>query len=261
MKIVIRMLSIATIILWIVIVFFSATAVYSVLKLDIKYGEVQILPSSSGVDFSLPFSIANNGYYELADLNLTTRITDPKGAVFDVSETFVQSIPRGSKVFENHTISIDLDIIISMDHVHLLLNDSFFNAEIFADLNFARAVPVQLSTNATIPWGAPFANFSIGTMSFSPHNNTHVKTSLPISFENHAVIDINGTLKVEVYNDSNELIAYGKASVNASSQQTYAGNLVLYAKQQNILKLTSSGNMRLIFETPAFVVEWWEQYG
>jgi hypothetical protein len=261
MKIAIRMLSIAAIILWIVILFFSVTAVYSVMNLGINLGEVEMLPSSNGITFSLPFSITNNGYYELADLNLTTRVTDLNGTVFDITETFVPSIPRDSNVSATHTISVDLDSILSMEHVSLLLNDSSFNVEIFAGLNFARAVPVQLSTNATIPWGAPFAHFSLGRISVSPHNSTHVEATIPVSFENHAVIDITGTLKLEVYNDSNEHIASGMASVNAPSQQSYADDLIVYTRQQDVSKLTSSGNMHVIFETPVFVVEWWEQYG
>jgi hypothetical protein len=261
MKIAIRMLSIAAIILWIVILFFSVTAVYSVMNLGINIGEIQMLPSSNGIAFSLPFSITNNGYYELADLNLTTRVTDPNGTVLDLTETLVPSIPRDSNVNATHTISVDLDSILSMEHVSLLLNDSSFNVEIFAGLNFARVVPVQLSTNATIPWGAPFAHFSMGTISVSPHNSTHVEAAIPVSFENHAVIDITGTLKVEVYSNSNERIASGIASVNAPSQQRYADDLIVYARQQDASKLTGSGKMHLIFETPVFVVEWWEQYG
>ena len=93
MKIAIRMLSIAAIVLWVVILFFSVTAVYSVMNLGINIGEVQMLPSSNGISFSLPFSIINNGYYELADLNLTTRVTDQNGTVFDITETLVPSIP------------------------------------------------------------------------------------------------------------------------------------------------------------------------
>ena len=76
MKITIRMLSLTTVILWIITIFFVVTAVYSVTQLGLQVGAVQMLPSSEGIDFSLPFSITNNGYYEIADVNLTTRITD-----------------------------------------------------------------------------------------------------------------------------------------------------------------------------------------
>jgi len=261
MKIAIRMLSIATIILWIVIIFFSVTAVYSVMNLGINLGEVQMLPSSKGILFSLPFSITNNGYYELADLNLTTRVTDSAGTVLDLTETFVPSIPPGTNVNATHTFPIDLDAIISMDNVPLLLNDSSFNVEIFAGLNFARAVPVQLSRNVTMPWGAPFAHFSVGTISVSPYNSTHGEASIPVSFENHAIIDITGTLKLEFYNNSDEQIASGMTDISVAPQQSYSDRILAYPRQQDISKLTGSGNLHLIFETPMFTVEWWEQYG
>jgi hypothetical protein len=261
MNIAIRMLSIATFILWIVILFFSVTAVVSIMNLGVTIGEVQMLPSSNGISLSLPFAINNNGYYEIADLNLTTRVTDLNGTVVDQTETIVPSIPLGTTLNSSHTIEIDLEDIMSMDHVTLLLNDSEFNVEIFAGLNFARMVPAQLSLNTTIPWGAPFAGFSIGEMSVSPYNATHVEATIPVSFENHAVLDISGTLKLEFYNGSQERIASGSTAISVPSQNSYANNISMYAVQEDEPKLTSSGNLHLIFETPMFTVNWWEPYG
>ena len=261
MNIAIRMLTITTIILWIVILFFSVTAVYSVMNVGINIGEVQMLPSSKGIIFSLPFSIDNNGYYELADLNLTTRVTDPDGTVLDLTETFVPSIPQGTNVNASHTIPIDLDTIMSMGLLPLLLNDSSFNVEIFAGLNFARAVPVQLSANITIPWGAPFAHLSVGSISVSLYNSTHSEVAIPVSFENHAILDITGTLKLEFYNSSDEQIASVMTAISVPSQQSYADRLLVYTRLHDISKLTGSGNIHMIFENPMFTVEWWEPYG
>jgi len=261
MKIAIRMLGIATIILWLVILFFSVTAVYSVLNLVVNLGEVQMLPSSKGITFSLPFSIDNNGYYEIADLNLTTRVTDPDGTLIDLTETFVQSIPRDTTVNATHTIPIDLDSILSLDYLHFLFEDSEFNAEIFVGLNFARAVPVQLLTNATIPWGAPLADFSVGSISVSPLNSTHAEASIPLSFENHAILDLTGTLTLELYNDSQNMITSEETIVRVPSQQSYSDRIVMYTSLQDASKVTSSGNVHVIFETPMFTVDWWDQYG
>jgi hypothetical protein len=261
MKIAIRMLSIATVILWIVILFFSVTAVYSVMNVGVSVGEVQMLPSSKGVTFSLPFSITNDGYYDLADLNLTTRITEPNGTVLDVTETIVPSIPKGTDINASHTIPIDLESILSLDHISLLLNDSSFNVEVFAGLNFARAVPVQLATNVTLPWGAPLANFAVGAISVSPYNDTHSEASIPVSFENHAMLDIAGTLKLEVYNNSDEQIASGITAINVQSQQSYVDSILVYPRLYDVSKLTGSGRIHLLFETPMFTVEWWEPYG
>ena len=231
------------------------------MNLNVGIGEMQMRPSSKGIIFSLPFSINNEGYYELADLNLTTIITDPTGTILDQTETFVDSIPQGSSINESHTVAIDLDTIRSLDLVPLLLNDSSFNLEVLAELNFARAVPVQLSSNVSIPWGAPLAHFSVGTISISSYNNTHEEATIPIYFENHAIIGMQGMLKLEVYNDSNEHIMSGEGIINAPSQQTYSDRIIAYPRLQDSTKLTNSGRVHVFFVTPMFEVELWEQYG
>ncbi|GAG06070.1 unnamed protein product, partial [marine sediment metagenome] len=69
------------------------------------------------------------------------------------------------------------------------------------------------------------------------------------------------TLKLEFYNNSDEQIASGMTAISVPSQQNYADRIRVYARQQEISKLTGSGNLHIIFETPMFTVEWWEQYG
>jgi hypothetical protein len=261
MNITIRMLSIATIILWLVILFFSVTAVYSVMNLGVNLGEIQMLPSTSGITFSLPFSIDNNGYYEIADLNLTTRVTDFNETLIDQTETFVQSIPQGTTVNATHTIPIDLDSIMSLDYELLLFEDSEFNVEIIVGLNFARAVPVQLSTNASIPWGAPLADFSVGSISVTSLNLSHAEASVPISFENHAILDLSGILKLELYNDSQSKITSGETIIVAPSQQSYNDKIIMYMSLQDASRVTDIGKIHAIFENPMFTFDWWDQYG
>jgi hypothetical protein len=261
MKIATSMLTVATVILWVVILFFSVTAVYSVMNVGVNIGEAQMLPTSNGIKFSLPFSISNEGYYEIADLNLTTRVTDPDGAVLDLTETLVESIPQGETVNASHTIAINLDDILSMDHLTLMLNDSNFTVEIFAGLSFARAVPVQISTNVSLPWGAPFADFAVGEPSVSQYNSSYAEVTIPVSFENHASIDITGTLKLEFYSNSNERIASGTTRINVAANQNFRYNILVSATPQDASKLTDSGKVHIFFETPLFTVDWWEQHG
>jgi hypothetical protein len=262
MRTTITILGIATIILWIITIFFIVTSVYSVLQLGIRIGGVQMLPSSEGgINFSLPFSIINNGYYEITDLNLTTRITDPNGTLSVQSQTIVPSIPQGTIINATHRVPIDLDTLTSIDHLSLLLNDSSFDVELFAALNFARAIPIEVSTNATVPWGAPLSHFNIGTLSHSSYNSTHGKATVNVSFGNHAVLDLVGTLKLEYYDNSQELIAYGQTSINVPAETDFQGEVNSYPLREDIPKLNSSGGVHVIFETPMFVVEWEELYG
>jgi len=255
------MLSIATIILWLITIFFMVTAVYSVVQLDLTIGEVYVSPSSDGINFFLPFSIINNGYYDLDNLNLTTHITDPDEKLSIHSNTLIPLIPQGTTLNATHRVLVDLDTITSIEHVPLLLNDSYFETEIFVSLNFARAIPIQVSTNTTIPWGAPLSHFSLGSISFSSFNSTHVQATMHVSFGNHATLNLIGTLKLEFYSDSQELLAYGESAINVSSQRDYNGEIRVYAKQEDLPKIPPRGNVQVTLETPMFVAEWEESYG
>jgi hypothetical protein len=261
MKIAIRILRIATIILLVAIVFFVVTAVYSVTQLGLSVGSPQMLPSSEGINFSLPFSISNNGYYELADLNVTTRITDANGTLLDQSETIIPSIPKGATVNSTHTVPVNFEDIMAINYVPLLLNDSTFKVELFGALNFARAIPIQVSANTTVPWGAPLSDFSVGSLSISAFNSTHGKATIPVSFVNHAVLDLTGTLRLEFLSVSREVIAFGETAVNVPSGASFSGEINTYPRQEDILKLTDGTTIRAVFETPMFTVDWEELYG
>ena len=261
MNIAIKMLSISTFILWITIIFFSATAVVSVLDVKVGIGNPQMIPSSKGVDLSLPFYINNTGFYELADLNLTTRVTDPRGKVMDQTETIIPSIPKGTNVTASHTVPVDLDDIIEMDYLALLLEDSHFNVELFASVNFARAIPVQFSMNTSIPWGAPLANFDLGELSVSSFNSTHAEATIPISFENHAIMGMQGLMRLEIYDSAQRLIASGEVVADAPAEQSFAEMFYLYPRQQDLFELTSGRDVHVFFSTAVFMVDWWEEYG
>jgi hypothetical protein len=261
MKIAIRIVRIATIILSLIIVFFVATAAYSATQLSLIIKSPQMLPSSEGINFSLPFSITNNGYYELADLNVTTRVTDANGTLLDQSETIIPSIPKGATVNSTHTVPVNFEDIMAIDYVPLLLNDSTFNVELFGAINFARAIPIQVSANTTIPWGAPLSNFSVGSPSISTFNSTHGEATIPLSFVNHAVLDLTGTLRLEFLSVSREVIAFGETAVNVPSGASFSGEINTYPRQEDILKLTDGTTIRAVFETPMFTVDWEELYG
>ena len=259
MKPAIRALGIATIIIWIFLIVFSVTAVYSVMSLGIGFGEAQFFPSSEGVVLSLPFFINNSGYYDISELNVTTRITDSNGTLLTVSKTFVPLVSTGGNVEAAHNISIELSDVI--ERIELIFNDSFFAFDTFVSLNFAHIVPVQLSMNMTVPWGAPFSNVSVGEISVFPFNSTHERVVVPLSFENHSFFNITGTMQLEIYNNLDELVTSGETDLDVQSQQPYDGQFEMYPSIAEASKLTETGKVRLIFETPMFTVEQWMPYG
>ena len=260
MKQAIRALSIAIIILWILLIAFAITAVYSVMNLGIDFGETQFFPSNEGVVLSLPFFINNRGYYDISELNVTTRVTDYNGTLLALSETFVPLVASGSNIETAHNISIDLSDMF-MEYTELLFNDSSFELNAFIALNFAYAIPVQISMNMTIPWGAPFSNLSIGEPLVLPDNSTHSTVVIPVSFENHSYFDIVGTMQLEVYNDMDELVTSGQTSLDVPSSYGYVGQVEMYLSIDDLSKLTESGKVHLVFESPMFTVEQWITYG
>ncbi|NIR87554.1 hypothetical protein GWO13_08375 [Candidatus Bathyarchaeota archaeon] len=259
MKPAIRALTTATTIIWILLIAFSVTALYSVMNLDIGFEEAQFSPSSTGAVLSLPFFINNGGYYDISDLNITTRIADSNGTPLTLSETFVPVVSTGSVVEAAHNISIELSDV--MKHIELIFNDSFFMFDTFVTLNFAHIVPVQVSMNMTVPWGAPFSNVSAGEISVLSFNSTHVRVVVPLSFENHSFFNITGTMQLEIYNDVDEFVTYGETNLDVQPQSTYNEQIDMYLSLEDASKLTETGRLHLIFETPMFTVEQWIPYG
>ena len=259
MKPAIRALGIATIVIWIFLIVFAATAVYSVMNLGVDFGEVEFFTSSNGVVLSLPFFINNTGYYDISELNISTRIMDSNGTLLKLSQTFVPLVSSGSNVEEAHNISIESDDI--MERIELVFNDSSFVFDAFITLNFANIVPVQMSMNMTMPWGAPLSNVSVGEISRLPFNATHDRVVVPLSFENHSFFDVTGTMNFEIYNDVEELVTSGETSLDAQSESTYNEQVDVYLSLTDASRLTESGKVRLIFETSIFTVEQWIEYG
>jgi len=251
MKPAIRALGIATIVIWIFLIVFAATAVYSVMNLGVGFGEVEFFPSSNGIN--------NTGYYDISELNISTRIIDSNGTLLKLSQTFVPLVSRGSNVEAAHNISIESDDI--MERIELVFNDSSFVFDTSITLNFANIVPVQMSMNMTMPWGAPFSNVSVGEISRLPFNATHDRVVVPLSFENHSFFDVTGTMNFEIYNDVEELVTSGETSLDVQSESTYDEQVDMYLSLTDASRLTESGKVRLIFETSMFTVEQWIEYG
>jgi len=202
MKYVIRALSIANTVLWIITILFSTTSIYSALKLlpplGFGFGDPGVSASADVFTLSLPFYIDNGGFYDISDLNVTTGISSHNGTLISNSTTLIPLVSRGGRVERAHNISISMDDMVSKGLISLLFQDSSFDIGVYVGLKYARAIPLQLSTNMTMPWGAPLANLTIGEISFVPINFTHFQIVAPISFENHSFFTLEGTLRLEL---------------------------------------------------------------
>ena len=251
----IRALGWATTALWVFVLIFMGTIFYSLANLGVGVGQSRAFLSSEGLTISLSLLINNTGYYDISELNLTTCVTDCNGTLVSASTTYVPSISRGTNVEQAHNISISLNEFVTKNLTYLFFNDSVLNVDTFIILKFAQTIYFQTSTNTTMPWGAPLYNFSVKEISCNLTNRT---LTVPIGFENHSPFDINGTIRLDVYDDKNEQISYEEITVSATPHSRHEEQIEIPV---NLSRRTKSGQVHLFIETAMFslgpiVKEW-----
>jgi len=249
MKWAIRALGWATYILWLIVTVFTVTAVYSASQLGLDFsGEPQTSTSGGTITLSVPFAVDNKGFYDISDLNITTMIKESNGVLVSNSSTIVSLISSGNKTDATHNISITLNNMTSASLSRLLFNDTEFNVDMSFALKYARVIPLEISTNSTMTWGAPLYNLALGDIPLPElHNSTHVRAILPLSFENHSFFTLNGTVLAEIVNTAGHKVGGTTDPINAPPQSGYSTQLV-------VLVSRDYGNLkeaRLYFEFPS----------
>jgi len=262
----IRALGWANRIIWTATAVFMATSLYSPLKLvlerQIEIGSPQISFSNETITVSLPFAVNNTGFYDISDLNVTTSIADQNGTLILTSTTFVQNIPRGGSVNETHEMPISLDGIMSKNLTYLLFQDTTIFLEGSVGLKIAHVIPLRVSTSINMSWGAPLHNLSIGKMDYpEPYNITHHATTTWLSFENHAPYDVNGTIRLEIFNDREEYVGLGIDEINAPSGAEYNKEVTIYIPLDNVSRFSETGEVHVYFAGTIGSLDRWYTYG
>jgi len=248
MKWAIRALNLAIYVLWLIIMVFTVTAVYSATQLGIGFGENSRTSTSGGtMTLSVPFYIENKGFYDISDLNISTIIQENNGALVSNSSTVVPLISSGSKVDATLNISITLSNMTTASLSRLLFNDTEFNVDMSLALRYAGVIALTISSNSTMTWGAPLYNLALGDIPLPElHNSTHVRAILPLSFENHSFFTLNGTVLAEIVNTAGQKVGGTTDPINAPPQSGYSTQLV-------VLVSRDYGNLkeaRLYFDFP-----------
>lgn len=197
---------------------------------------------------SLPFAVENKGFYDIADLNITTVLEESEGALVSNSTTLVPLIARGAKVDATHNISISLETMSSDTLSRLLFNDTDFDIILILAIRYAHVIPLRISTNSTLEWGAPLYNLAIGDISVAFYNLTRVRAIVPLSFENHSFFNIEGTMRTEITDTSDQVVGSATTQINAPPQ-------VGYSTQLEMLLPISASNLKeahLYIDTSAF---------
>ncbi|UCE43780.1 MAG: hypothetical protein JSV57_05365 [Candidatus Bathyarchaeota archaeon] len=266
MKQSIRALGWASKILWIAIASFMIMALYSPLKLVLE-GQIEIgLPhpsfSNETITVSIPFFINNTGFFDISDLNVTLSVGDRSGASISESATSVQNIPRGGRINGTHVISIGIDDVVSKNLTYLLFEDSVIVLGESVGLKIAHVIPLQASTSVNMSWGAPFYHPSIGLVDFpEPYNSTHYEIAAWLSFENHSPFDIDGTLRLEVFNERREFLGLWVGEIRALSGEEYNGTVNLFIPLASVFMFSGMGEVHAHFESPIGTMDWRFTYG
>jgi len=255
MKQAIKALSLAIKVLWFIVIIFSVTVAYSAANLRVSFGELKTSFSQGIFSLSMPFFINNTGFYEITDLNITTHIEDCDNKTVSTSTTIVPIIPPSNNIQRTHNITFNLENLTT-ELPYLAFNDSIFYVYSFVALKFANVIPIQISTDATMQWGAPFCNFTIGNISL---NYMERKVTVPLSFENHAFFGVNGTLRLEVYNSENEQVSAEEVTIEVPSGSEFKDSVEMNVDPS---KLTSEGQIQVFFESSSLsigpIVKRWE---
>jgi hypothetical protein len=241
------MISAATTIFWIFLIIFAITAVYSVKDLHFEFGEPQMSTNADNdVVLSLPIKIGNGGLYDMGPFRVTTIISDRNGSTITKGFTSVRVVRRGENVTATHNMTIDVNGLIQSDH-NYLTTDTELNFYVEVGLGVAEVIPVQVSTNLSVPWGAPFYNFTLGEPAYEAFNSTHARVTVPISFENHAFFDIAGAVQIKMYNNRGLLVGNGQTAVDTPQHSSYNGYVELYV---SLTDMTPNGRLEVYFQTP-----------
>jgi hypothetical protein len=252
-KVPIRMISIATSFFWIFLIIFCASAMYSMKDIKLSLGEPypRLAPDNEFV-LSLPLVIVNRGYYNLGYFNVSTNIVGENGLTVARGSTFIPVINKGESVNTTHYIRLNLTDLLNT-YESLFFNDTELLINATVSMKAAELIPVQVSSNLSVPWGAPLYNFTLGlpelTACFEPDSTPCCRAIISIDFENHAFFDVNGTVQVYMYNSMNALIGEGQTHIDAQQHLPYHGSLELRVPPDNV---TANGHLEVFFATSLF---------
>jgi hypothetical protein len=221
MKQAIRALTWAISVFWIILLLFTVTVAYSALQIRPSFSEPSVSSSGDMLTASLPMILYNGGFYDISKFNITTLVKDHRGQTITRSSTFVPVISGGANATITHKMSLSIKQAATGNLSHLLFNDSELDVEAAVRLVYAGAFPIEISLNLSMPWGAPFANLTVGDASTRPLNLTHVRVLLPLSFENHSFLEMNGTVRLEIVDQLNHVVGNGSTGFTVSPDNRF----------------------------------------
>jgi hypothetical protein len=249
MKIPIRIISTATTLLWLFLIAFFVSAAYSIKDVSFDLGEPKIeMTSHNKMLFSLPVTVDNKGYYRLGFFNITTEIPDKEGFIVTQGSTFIPTIEKDREIRTIHNMMIDFNELLQVSQDYLF-SDKELEIHEIVSMKLAEVIPVQVSTNLSMPWGAPLCNFALGEIQYMAHNKTHAKAIVPIGFENHAFFDLAGSIQIRMYNSTDAFLGEGQTTIEAPQNKPHQRRVEISIP---IAGISENGYFNVDFLTPLF---------
>jgi hypothetical protein len=142
---------------------------------------------------------------------------------------------------------------LSESLAYLLFDDGNFTLDTGVSLRYAYAFSFAMQIpNASLPWGAPLADLSVGDPTPSVYNLTHIQVTIPLTFENHAFFPVTGQVLLDLYNSTRASLGSGSTLVDVAPESPYAGAIVILLPVD--AGFTATGYVDLSFENPMFNV-------
>jgi hypothetical protein len=232
MRVPIRIIGIATSAFWIFLIIFSASEIYSMKDLRVNIGQPQA--STTGdheLLLSFPVSVVNTGLYDVASFNVSIGILDTEGSTVARGTMFMPVIRHGQVINITQDVKLNLTDLFQT-HQSLLCNDTEFIANKTVTMLVTEFIPVEASSNSSVPWGAPLYGLTLGTPQFAAYNATHSYVTLPLSFENHAFFDVAGMVRLLAYSNTNVAIGQNQTYIQVPQHSPYHGDLEVYVPLQ-----------------------------
>ena len=228
-------------VLWVLMILFAATTIYSGVNF-LQGPELRCVKSyveGEAIIRQFSISVNNTGFYNIHDLNITTYAEDPAGEVISKPSTsLVPFIIKGSTSNVTHNLILNFSDIVSRRLHHLIFNDTVLNQFWSVSAKIAGVMPISIRMNNTIDWNAPLSHFSVSEPSFE----TDV-AMVTLTFENHSPHTVTTSMRVELYNGEDALLGSTLLSVYAPPGY-YHREVTLFVDPS---KVTDSGFVRVYF--------------
>jgi hypothetical protein len=203
--------------------------------------------------FSAPFYINNTGFYDLSEINITVFAEAENRTVARFSQIFPK-VHAHSLFNASYEIAFSLEEIVSKNS-NLLFHDLDVDLDVSLFFRVAYVISFGIASNLTMPWGAPFYNFSLTSIQY---NSTNQEFSTLVTFENHTQFPINGTLLIAIFNEENDFLGSYGEHVNVYPEDIFQK---LFEIQIEDLKMTETGFIRVFFDDIKIFEEEWSLSG